>query len=585
MGLLINSACLLFVIALWWENHKRFAGTPCFVVDFTFQAFGFFLIVLRGIAPDWASVVFSNILVFAGSIFGYMGLLHFVEKKSTQIPNIVLLVIFTGIHFYFTFVQFNLELRNLNVSLGLLIISFQCMWLMLYGVEPKMRELTRNVGIVFGIYCLISIVRAIHALMTTSISSDFLHSCTFDVLTVAAYLLLFIILTFSLMLMFNKRLLIDIRTQEDKFSVAFHCSPYAIIITRASDGRIIEANNGFVLISGYAITEVIGKSTIDLCLWYHQDDRIQVLNDMVQKKKVYCRELNFKKKSGEVITGLFSSDWIIIDNENCVLSTIADISERKKAEEALQESRFIAEQAARSKAEFADYVAHELRTPLTSLVTTVDTLEEIGDNDDQRQLIAIIKECGAALTSVINQTLDFSRAQAGRITLECIPFDLAQMVKTRVAMHREAASRKGVVLNLVIDQTTSGVVVGDPYRLGQVLGNIIGNAVKFTDEGEILVKAACECGDNGSVFARFKVADTGQGISPEAIPLLFERFSQECTGTTRTHGGSGLGLAICKLLVEQMEGGIRVESVQGKGCIFSFDVVLATADSSQLTYR
>jgi signal transduction histidine kinase len=135
---------------------------------------------------------------------------------------------------------------------------------------------------------------------------------------------------------------------------------------------------------------------------------------------------------------------------------------------------------------------------------------------------------------------------------------------------------------LFLDQSTSGLVVGDSHRLGQVLGNIIGNAVKFTDEGEILVEAACERGDNGRVFVRFKVADTGLGISPEAVPLLFERFSQERTGTARTHGGSGLGLAICKLLIELMGGTIRVESVQGKGSVFSFDVILTTADRKVL---
>lgn len=582
MGLLINAACLLFVIALWWENRKRFAGTPFLVVDFTFQAVGFFFIVLRGIAPDWASIVFSNSLVIAGSIFGYKGLLCFVQKKNSQIPNIVLLVIFVGIHSYFTFVQPNLELRNLNVSLGLLIISFQCMWLMVYGVEPGMRSLTRNVGIVFGIYFLTSAIRAGHALVNKSTSTDFLQSCTFDVLTVATYLLLFILLTFSLTLMFNKRLLMDIRTQEDKFSLAFYCSPFAVIITRASDGRIIEANNGFAQISGYSISEVIGKSTVDLCLWHSQEDRIQVLIDIRNKKIVHSRELNFRKKSGEVITGLFSADLIMINNENCVLSTIADITERKKAEEVLTESRYRAEQAAKSKAEFADYVTHELRTPLTALVTTVETLEDIKDRDDQLQYVAIIKESAAALTSVINQTLDFSRAQAGRITLECIPFDFAQVVETRIVMHKQAASRKGVALNLILNMSTSDMVAGDPHRLGQVLGNIVSNAVKFTDEGEIRVEATCEKRDNGQVFARFKVADTGLGISQEAVPMLFERFSQEHTGTARTHGGSGLGLAICKLLIEQMGGTIRVESIQGKGSVFMFEVPLMIVDSSRL---
>jgi PAS domain S-box-containing protein len=267
------------------------------------------------------------------------------------------------------------------------------------------------------------------------------------------------------------------------------------------------------------------------------------------------------------------------DGQWLVAEVNIDVTERKRSEAALQQSRTREQNAARSKAEFADYVAHELRTPLTSMVATVEALQEMGASDEQRQYIDIINQSAEALTAVINQTLDFSRVQAGRITLECIPFDLEQVVKTRVQMHRQAASGKGLRITELFDATASRIVCGDPQRLGQVLSNLLGNAIKFTDTGEIGVEVACAEADTGWITARLRVIDTGSGIAPEAVPLLFERFSQECAATARTHGGSGLGLAICKLLVEQMGGSIGVESLPGKGSVFSFSVVLAVQPS------
>jgi PAS domain S-box-containing protein len=263
-----------------------------------------------------------------------MALLVFTRQKGTKIHNYVLLAVFVVVHSYFTFVQPNLAYRVLNISMALVIVWFQCLWLMLYRVGPRMRPLTRNVGIVFGLLCLVYIIRIGHVLIVTNYRTDFMQSGIFDALMVAFIQLLFILLTVGLVLMFNQRLLTDIMAQEEKFSRAFHSSPYAIIINRASDEKVLDVNESFLNISGYSITEVQGKKIADLHLWAREEEHALAGKEILQNSTLRNREFLFRKKSGEIITGLFSADIITISEEICVLSSINDITDRLKAERA-----------------------------------------------------------------------------------------------------------------------------------------------------------------------------------------------------------------------------------------------------------
>ena len=324
--------CMLVILLLWRQSRNRFAGTGFWVFDYAFQTAALFLIILRGSIPDWMSMVLANTLVVAGALLGYMGLERFVGKKSSQVHNYVLLAAFACVHSYFAFVQPNLAARTLNLSVGLLIICFQCMWLLLPGVEPGMRRLTLGVGIVFGAYCLVSIVRIVEFFTGTHAKSDYFQSGSFETLVLISYQMLFILLTYSLVLMFNKRLLVEVKTQEEKFSKAFHSSPYAITLTRLSDGQIIEVNDGFVNITGYQYAEIMGKTTVGLHLWDKEEDHVVAVNELSKSGKVQGREFQFRKKSGEMITGLLSAEIIPINNQEFILSSICDITERKWVE-------------------------------------------------------------------------------------------------------------------------------------------------------------------------------------------------------------------------------------------------------------
>ncbi len=243
---LIDIVCLLVILLLWHQSRKRFAGTGFWVLHFVFQTAAMFLILLRGSIPDWMSMVLSNTLVIAGAILGYVGLVRFVGEKVSQVHNYVLLAAFACVHAYFTLVQPSLAARILNLSVGLLIICFQRMWFLLYGVKPGMRRFTFGVAMVNGAYCLVSIVRIVGFFTGTLASNDFFRAGAFESLILMAYQMMFIIFTYSLVLMVNKRLLVEVKTEEEKFAKAFRSSPYAIMLTRLSDGQIFEVNDGFL---------------------------------------------------------------------------------------------------------------------------------------------------------------------------------------------------------------------------------------------------------------------------------------------------------------------------------------------------
>ncbi len=326
------------IILLWLHSRKRFSGSFFWVLDFCFQTTAILLILLRGTIPDWASMVLSNTLVVAGALLGYMGLIRFVGKTIRQIHNYVLLAMFPLVQAYFDFIQPYLQARTLILSIAMLILFFQCAWFMLRSVYPELRRITRGVGVVFGLFGVMSVIQIIFVFSGLSPEKDFFKSGLFEMLILVSYQLLFILLAYRLTLMVNRRLLMEIQSQEEKFTKAFHSSPYAITLTRLSDGRIIEVNDGFVSITGYQRPEVIRKTTPDLHLWARAEDRDWVTKEISETGKMPGREFLFRKKSGELLTGLFSAEIFRVDRELLILSSINDITDRKKTEEALRES-------------------------------------------------------------------------------------------------------------------------------------------------------------------------------------------------------------------------------------------------------
>jgi len=237
-------------------------------------------------------------------------------------------------------------------------------------------------------------------------------------------------------------------------------------------------------------------------------------------------------------------------------------------------ARDAAEIANRAKSEFLANMSHEIRTPMNGVLGMAELLMRTSLNDKQHQFAETIRNSGEALLAIINDILDFSKIESGRMELEKIPFDLHDLVSEAAELFATSAHDKGLELLVSIDQGVSRMVVGDPSRLRQVLLNLISNAVKFTEQGEVAVTVnAAELHDGKQVF-RFCVRDTGIGIPPDATGKIFEAFSQVDGSTTRRYGGTGLGLTIVRQLAELMGGGTSVESTPGAGSCFCFTACL-----------
>ena len=333
---IINFISAGAVAVILGQNRGRFAGIAFWLVDMLLQAAGSTLIVLRGLVPDLVSMVLANTMIQGGALILFIGLERFTRKKGWQIQNYFLLAVFIAIFTYYALVQPDLRVREITLSAMSMIFTFQCCWLLLRRVDPGMRQVTSLTGIVFAGYVVFSFIRILLHIFFPGQTNDFFKAGAVDALAITVYIVLSVCLAISLVLMVNRRLLSDVKAQEEKFTTAFHSSPYAITLTRPSDGRIFEVNNGFETIAGYKYAEVIGKTTVDLRLWVRDEDRLAVVNELAQGREVHAMEYLFRKKTGEVLTGLFSANLVTINNEKCILSSIGDITVQRAAEEALQ---------------------------------------------------------------------------------------------------------------------------------------------------------------------------------------------------------------------------------------------------------
>jgi two-component system sensor histidine kinase/response regulator len=365
------------------------------------------------------------------------------------------------------------------------------------------------------------------------------------------------------------------------------------------DGYFRRVNPAWQRGLGYSEAELLSRPFMD---FIHPDDReasAAAMQTLKEGRELVHFENRYFHRDGTIRWMMWTSTPF--REQQVVYAAARDITERKAAEDALasyardlevsqrdlsdqaarlaqlvkelEVARRRAEQATETKSAFLANMSHEIRTPLNAILGMTTLALQTRLSHEQRQYVTTVKESGEALLELINDILDFSKIEAVRIDLERSEFDLRDEVDKAAKLLALRATEKGLELACHIAPDVPETLLGDPGRLGQVLLNIIGNAVKFTNEGEVVLEVAVEAAGGGQVTLHFTVRDTGIGISPEKQQQIFQPFTQADSSTTRRYGGTGLGLAIALRLVELMNGRLWVESEVGRGSLFHFVAV------------
>ena len=339
-------------------------------------------------------------------------------------------------------------------------------------------------------------------------------------------------------------------------------------------GRFLRVNEKYCKIVGYPHDELMQKSIQDIT---HPDDlaaSMPPLSAMLQgESTVFEIEKRYIRKDGSVV---WATLCVAIQRDPATralytISVIQDISERKHLEGELLRAKEAAEAANRSKDEFLANVSHEIRTPMNAILGMAEVALDTPMSDEQRNHLNIIKASAEGLLSLINDLLDFSKMQAGRLELDEADFSLRMLLNETFRALALRAHKKGLELACQVERDVPDDLVGDVNRLRQILLNLIGNAIKFTEAGEVILRIrALPNENNATLVLAFEIADTGIGIAPEVQQKIFRAFEQADSSTTRRYGGTGLGLTISSRLVEMMGGRITVDSQVGHGSTFRF---------------
>jgi PAS domain S-box-containing protein len=372
-----------------------------------------------------------------------------------------------------------------------------------------------------------------------------------------------------------------LQASEERFAKAFQTSPDGLVISRIADGVMLEVNDTFVSLSGYAREELIGKSTLQLGLYADPSSRDRALKILNEQHFVRDFEVMMKQKSGGRRLLLFSAEPMDLRGEHCWLTISRDITERKQAEEERErllrqekEAREEAETASRMKDEFLATISHELRTPLTAILGWASMLNRgLLSPLQTRRALEVIEQSARSQAGLVDDILDTARIITGRLKLDAHPVQIERVFHAAVDVIRPSADAKRIALRVVTDDRSS-IVFGDANRLQQAIWNLLSNAVKFTSaDGRVEARLSRTDGQ-----IEITVTDTGMGIDPQFMPYIFDRFRQADSTSTRKYSGLGLGLAIVRHVVE-MHGGTVAASSPGLGRGATFKVRFPAASA------
>lgn len=350
------------------------------------------------------------------------------------------------------------------------------------------------------------------------------------------------------------------------------------VVAVTTDGKVLEANQRFAEMLGYSMEEAVNLHIWDWDAILNKDQILGMADQIGSDGEIF--ETRHRRKDGTDFDVEVCSSTCFWEGRKLIYCNCRDITERKRYEADLLEARQAAEAANQAKSEFLANMSHEIRTPMSGVLGMTELLEFTPLNEEQHEYLECIKSSGASLLALINDILDLSKIEAGKVELEYVPFSLRRAVNDVVATQVSLVHKKRLRLQSNFAVELPDLVLGDQLRFKQIMHNLLANAVKFTDQGSITINGSVLEQQQYQVMVQIKVCDTGIGMSPEALEKIFRPFSQADNSTTRRFGGTGLGLTICRQLADLMGGTIRVESTANQGSCFYLELLFGVTNPS-----
>jgi PAS domain S-box-containing protein len=582
----LTNVIKVLAILFQYLTNKRMPGVLWWVWSFIFLALGHFFLIVRENTPILHTLNYTaNTLYVLGAISLYIGIMRFLGMREKRGLLIALFAVFFSFTVYFTYAQDSFVARAQVMSITFAVLAFLMVQALLV---QKNRSIRPSAYLNAALLLMIGVFFAVRA-VSFQVSAPVINAYTDTGVQVATFMVPFttgLLLTVGLIIMVSQRLLGESIENKERFEHIFNTSPDAITVSRIADGCFVNVNDGVTLLTGYTRAELIGNRSEDLNLWQNPDD-LQMLRTTLRENR-FCENMEavFRRKNGRFVAGLVSAKIITINSLPHIITLVHDITDRKRVAQVLQdahdtlemqvavrthelhESLFQAEVANRAKSLFIGNMSHELRTPLSGVLGMAEALLNTPVTGQQRDYAETIRKSGKALLVVVSNILDFSKLSDGRMTLESAPFLMEKVIANVVNLFGPSAAEEKIALHTAMD---SGIPVlrGDAYRLTQVVNNLVGNAVKFTKAGEIRVTVKILRRTEAEIDLAIDVQDTGIGMTEEELSRVFTGFTQGDTSTARHFEGTGLGLTISRNLVELMGGTLQVESIFGKGSLFT----------------
>lgn len=379
---------------------------------------------------------------------------------------------------------------------------------------------------------------------------------------------------------------------QKRLATAFRATPVAACITRLSDGKLVDANDRLLNDYGWIRNELIGKTTLEAGLWGSNEDRLKMLEIIRRDGRLCDFESTGRHKDGTIRTTSMSAEMVEMDDSPHLVVFIDDITEQRQAAAELEAHRHhleelvaartaelasakqVAEEASRAKSTFLANMSHEIRTPMNAIIGLTHLAERSTDDPAQLERLAKAGNAARHLLAIINQILDISKIEAGKLELTRSDFSPSRLIDNTLALLIDRIRSRGLHFHSEIDPSLPLVLRGDALRIGQILLNFLSNAVKFTERGSITLSIRLEESTPAGLLVRFAVSDTGIGIAREQQARIFDVFEQADSSTTRRFGGTGLGLAIARKLAQLMDGETGLNSDPGNGSTFWFSARL-----------